>query len=664
MLIAVVLSFPLIGGQTMNSQTVALEEAEKRKPDDAGSWSRVVLVALTLTVTLQVSRVFLPMVFNLGERSGTASSAVTAGALALIVFLAPVLTPLVRRSLGARGSVLATLGALVGLRIAIQTIHPVPLWLSTAAMVVALLGLTLLLLAMRNSWGTAGGYQFALGALSGLAIDTGFKSANWSWDYAWQEGVVPLVLAVALGAGVILALARQAGELSPPVEAGAGVLVASLVGPFLLLHVLFLQSAAFVSSSGHVSLPRAASVVLVGDAIGLLVALWIRGRQIGPLIRLVAGAALVILAYLLRQVGGREFISVVLAGHALAAGFFAMALMSSSGHVHDTTWRTSTAFAVGMLVFMLFLVLYQIGYRVALPFPNSILAPVAALILFVGGRRSSAASRIPGPTPLRLLVAMPLVLLLVPMGMVLTRGDQVTTAGDGSSFRLVSYNAHLGIDSDGQIDLEAVADVILEQHPDVVALQEVVRGWPGAGGLDLAEWLSHRLRMPYAYAPAADDQFGNVILSALPIRSAEGAFLPRATSAMRRSYLQTTIDIGRGNTMTVVDAHLEGGEPTLSLQVERLLRAVAGKANTVVVGDLNMQPDNPNRAKFDAADLASAQDLAGQSAQSTAAKPKFPGDRVDWIFGTSDLTFSSFQIGRRTTSDHRPLWVTVRPRTR
>jgi endonuclease/exonuclease/phosphatase family metal-dependent hydrolase len=75
-----------------------------------------------------------------------------------------------------------------------------------------------------------------------------------------------------------------------------------------------------------------------------------------------------------------------------------------------------------------------------------------------------------------------------------------------------------------------------------------------------------------------------------------------------------------------------------------------------------MQPDNTNRPKFDAAGLSSAQDLAGQGGLSTAAKPKSEHDRVDWIFGTSDLSFGSFDIGRHTTSDHLPLSVIVRVR--
>jgi hypothetical protein len=310
-----------------------------------------------------------------------------------------------------------------------------------------------------------------------------------------------------------------------------------------------------------VSLPTAASVILLGDAMGQ----WVAGsiREVSTGARFLAGLVLIVVAYLLRQVDGAALVLVILSGHALAAAFFAVSLSRASGRTPDSTQRTSIGFALGMLMFMLFLVLYQIGYRVALPFPNTVLAPVAALLLVLGGRGVAEEPKPGARTSSRLLAVVPLVLLVVPASMVLTRADPIAATGNGSSFRLVSYNAHLGINSDGQLDLEEVARVILETHTDVVALQEVVRGWPGAGGVDLAQWLSHRLRMRFVYAPAADDQFGNVILSALPIREAHGVFLPKPTSAMRRSFLRSVIDIGGGHSVTVVEAHLEGGEPAL-----------------------------------------------------------------------------------------------------
>ncbi len=193
-------------------------------------------MALTVTLTLQVARVFLPMVFDLGERSGMASGAVKAGALAIMVFLAPLIAPVLPRSLGGKTALVTTLSTLASLRVVIQLVHPIPLWLSTVAMVIALLNLTLLLVAMKSREGIARGHEFALGTLAALAIDTGLRSAYWSWDYAWQSGAVPLLLAV-VGALVFLAFARQANDLSARGEDGHGKSrVAALVGPFLFMH--------------------------------------------------------------------------------------------------------------------------------------------------------------------------------------------------------------------------------------------------------------------------------------------------------------------------------------------------------------------------------------------------------------------------------------------
>jgi endonuclease/exonuclease/phosphatase family metal-dependent hydrolase len=165
--------------------------------------------------------------------------------------------------------------------------------------------------------------------------------------------------------------------------------------------------------------------------------------------------------------------------------------------------------------------------------------------------------------------------------------------------------------------------------------------------------------MPYVYAPAADRQFGNVVLSRLPILWSKGVFLPQIDGAQRRSYLLAEIDIGQGRSVTVIDAHLEGEDRDHAAQVKRLLAAWGGSPHTVIAGDMNMQPDDPDRARFDESGLISAQDSAGQGGVSTAAEPRFPGDRVDWIFGPADLSLSEFHIGRTRASDHLPLAVTV-----
>src|SRR5205807_16398 len=44
------------------------------------------------------------------------------------------------------------------------------------------------------------------------------------------------------------------------------------------------------------------------------------------------------------------------------------------------------------------------------------------------------------------------------------------------TLRVMTYNIHVGIGMDKKTDLKRIADVINNQHPDLVGLQEVDRG--------------------------------------------------------------------------------------------------------------------------------------------------------------------------------------------
>ena len=58
------------------------------------------------------------------------------------------------------------------------------------------------------------------------------------------------------------------------------------------------------------------------------------------------------------------------------------------------------------------------------------------------------------------------------------------------------------------------------------------------------------------------------------------------------------------------------------------------------------------------AGLMSAQDVTGSGDLYTFSST-FPRLRIDWIFGTPDVTFSDFGIPQTAASDHLPLAVTV-----
>ena len=79
----------------------------------------------------------------------------------------------------------------------------------------------------------------------------------------------------------------------------------------------------------------------------------------------------------------------------------------------------------------------------------------------------------------------------------------------------------------------------------------------------------------------------------------------------------------------------------------------------MIAGDLNTQPNETNVTLFEDAGFRSAQDVAGDPNAPTARDPQFPGDRVDWIWGAADVSFSAFSTATSDVSDHLPLVVTV-----
>ena len=69
--------------------------------------------------------------------------------------------------------------------------------------------------------------------------------------------------------------------------------------------------------------------------------------------------------------------------------------------------------------------------------------------------------------------------------------------------RAVTFNIHHGVNGDGRLNLESIAETIESLHADVVGMQEVDRRFAERSGfVDQARMLSRRLGMRLAYGAA------------------------------------------------------------------------------------------------------------------------------------------------------------------
>jgi endonuclease/exonuclease/phosphatase family metal-dependent hydrolase len=223
--------------------------------------------------------------------------------------------------------------------------------------------------------------------------------------------------------------------------------------------------------------------------------------------------------------------------------------------------------------------------------------------------------------------------------------------------RVMTFNVHSAFNRAGRLDPEAIARVIAARRPEVVALQEVSRGWLIDGSLDLVDWLARRLGMQVIFQGTADPIWGNAILSRTGFLDHGSAPLPVANTLLPRGLLWASVDLGMEEPVLVIATHLhhiaEEPGPRLA-QIPVLLDFWGGRGHTVLMGDLNSEPTWPEMELILDAGMVDAWTEAGQGPGLTWPADD-PFQRIDWIWLSSDLQAEAAETVETTVSDHRPV---------
>lgn len=479
----------------------------------------------------------------------------------------------------------------------------------------------------------------------------------------------------------------------------ADALGAAALGPFFALQVLVLANPAFTASNGWMSLPAAGTTILIGQAIalaflasGLAVQAVPGGVCVFGGTVLGVGAAAVTGTY---GLSGHLTSFVIILGQLLAAWLFAVACRAPlrtgrfrrpvSADAADAAegaspaareggerrahaaavgmaWRVDLGAALGGFLALAILLAYQLHYQHPLPIANKMLPGAAGILL---GALSAIAAARGGPLPyrssLRALGAgfAALVLIAVPLLWAATAPATAASAPSGAqagTFKLVSYDIDDAMNRSGRIDLDAVARAIAGQQPDVVALQDVGRGWTVAGSVDEGEWLARRLKMKLIWGPAADGQSGNAVLTRLPVRAAGHGRLPLGAGPRVDGYAWARLDVGGGQTTDVWSIRLESGADRVVTrlgELSRLLQAWGGSPHTIMVGDVNAGPGSPEFIR-----------LTGQTGLSAppdnAPVTTASGRHVDMMVGTDDLGLTGYGVVGSVHTAHFPVVASVR----
>jgi endonuclease/exonuclease/phosphatase family metal-dependent hydrolase len=160
--------------------------------------------------------------------------------------------------------------------------------------------------------------------------------------------------------------------------------------------------------------------------------------------------------------------------------------------------------------------------------------------------------------------------------------------------RVMTYNIHVGVGMDKQLDLQRIADVINQQHVDLVGLQEVDRGVKRTQGIDEIVELARMTKMEYAFAHNLDyqgGQYGVAILSRFPIVKTDHRLYLNKREAERRGMIRIEVKVG-ARKLSFVTTHLdyqyEDGRVFEAEQMLEFLKPEAGPM--ILVGDFNVEP--------------------------------------------------------------------------
>lgn len=192
------------------------------------------------------------------------------------------------------------------------------------------------------------------------------------------------------------------------------------------------------------------------------------------------------------------------------------------------------------------------------------------------------------------------------------QGTTSTRSSSGETYNLnvLSYNIHHANPPSKPdfIDLQAIADVINKEKPDVVGLQEVDVNIPRSNKQNQAEELARLTGMEAFFAKAIDydgGEYGIAILSKLPMEHMKNTNLPTATGTggEPRTLVTAVITLPGGRKILFANTHMDAQRPDTNrfLQINRITEILMKETLPVIVmGDLNAVPESRIINKLDA----------------------------------------------------------------
>jgi endonuclease/exonuclease/phosphatase family metal-dependent hydrolase len=629
-------------------------------------WLDYVLPCLIFTFGLQLMRVFIPgLAWYLRDAAGVPTLQLIPYAVG--TFLLGFSAALLRRLIGDRRSLWITAGGVAVIRVVEQwsTDPSIDLWLSILGLGLFLIFIPIFIGHVRGL-GERATPRWAYGLLIGFAFDIVLRGVFGAVDLSWISGAFPLLIIALISVLVFWSLSREPtiGTNAPSESGLKQALPLMAMGPYMMLQVLLFSSQGYVEEVAGLSPPLGFIIVLVGylaSAVGIIWGLN-SPRALHPMLALGIAIYLMLAAYGADEAGRLILVTILLGQFLMGLGLAVISTINASAD-RPGLLQTTIMIGLGMLLFLILVFGYYVAQDLSLPFPRPVIPAAGGALFGLLILSASVQLRSRALTSQRNLSGFSVIgaLTLIPFLYWAVQGASPSAVEPSEEpVKVMTYNIHSAFDSTGRQDLEAIANVIEDSGADVIALQEVSRVRFMDGFTDIPNWLSRRLEMPFLFQGTEEPIWGNAILTRYPILDSGSGELPRVGTLIERGYLWASIDAGGPQPLLVVVTHLHHLSPDSverQAQVPVLLQFWDGQTSSILLGDMNAEPDSTEMKMVAEAGLLDAWDGAGVGSGYTFSSTD-PVKRIDWIWHSDNLQPLVVQVVQTQASDHMPVLAT------
>ncbi|MDD5604379.1 MAG: endonuclease/exonuclease/phosphatase family protein [Dehalococcoidales bacterium] len=637
----------------------------------------LIFPAIVAIFGLQSIRVLVSsLTWTLGDRF--AVSAPLLGIIALGVFCPIFLSGFIKRILGYQRSIIIITAILALSRLLLQTVWIEPL-VNTVFAIIATLSFVLfipLYIDRVRNCGKLAPALFALGLLLGVAADSAIYGVHGTYDIAWNNGFWSVLITLLLTTVLFLILYNgrlllniQNYEHGRPTLPITWPLIS--IGPFLFLQMQIFQNIARLTTVTGWETPLVFSWIMLGHLLGITFAAWFIFHPPAY-----TRAIIYLLAFILLLSTIFPTPTGLLAGLYFLLGqislsiliYFILLYSTSPGKEAGSKYNSNTAIptGIGILIMAAFILGYYATYQIKLPFDNHIFEPVAAFIITACVIPIGFAKTVKPEYDFRLWFApaITVILLLFSFASMVTFQKPVPANTSYNGYiNFMCYNLHNGFNTKGHLNMEELAKNIEAFNPDIVALQEISRGWLVNGRVDMIEWLSIRLDMPYVYGATAGPMWGNAILSRFEITNAENFSLPSEDLPIERGFIHATIKLSLLESIDVIATHFHHVEEDTLVrqsQASRLLEYIGLAENTIIMGDFNAVPGAEEIQMFTSAGFIDVVSLV-EPPPAYTFRSDAPYQRIDYIWMSPGMEADHITIYPSTASDHLAIFAVIEP---